>query len=183
MNGYLTGSTCISSKGDVTLVLSRVDGLEHAMTSDVVQLNRKATDAIAAYYGAYFTDPGEIGTFGVVFEDASDAVAAALELQRTALASVKPRIGIHTGELGPFCTHATMSHAIALRDFADRGQTVLSHTTKESVHGRLPHGAWLLNLTAYVVDREGLEEVVQVCHTDLCSDFSLKRWVPTSTPA
>ncbi|WP_131808375.1 adenylate/guanylate cyclase domain-containing protein [Mycobacterium persicum] len=183
MNSCLTGSPCFSSTREVTVVLSRVDGLEHAIATEVVRLNRQATDAIAAYRGAYFADPGEIDTFGAIFEDASDAVAAALELQRAALAAIKPRIGIHTGELGPFCTQSTMRHAIALRDFANRGQTVISRTTKEAVHGYLPHGAWLLNLRAHVLDREGLEEVVQVCHTDLCSDFSPTRWIPKSKPA
>ncbi|KAA1250143.1 adenylate/guanylate cyclase domain-containing protein [Mycobacterium simiae] len=144
-----------------------------AMTPTLAQLNREVAEIIAARGGKYLAEQCGSDTFGATFVQASDAVATALELQRAALAPLRLGIGIHTGELGPLCTTHTMSHAARLRDFAHGGQTVMSRATEEAVHGRLPARAWLMNLSAQTLHREGLGPVVQLCHRAICSDFAI----------
>ena len=72
-------------------------------------------------------EQGEGDSFVVAFARASDAVAAALELQRAPLAPIRLRIGVHTGEMqlrdegnyiGP-----TINRTARLRDLAHGGQT------------------------------------------------------------
>ena len=75
---------------------------------------------------------------------ASDAVACALDLQRSLLAPIKLRIGLHTGEVqlrdeGNYAG-STINKTARLRDLAHGGQTVLSAPTEQLVEDRLPVG-------------------------------------------
>ena len=121
-------------------------------------------------------EQGEGDSFVAAFARASDAVAAALELQRAPLAPIRLRIGVHTGEVqlrdegnyaGP-----TINRTARLRDLAHGGQTVLSGATEPLVVDRLPEGAWLTDLGTHPLrDLPRPERVVQLCHPDLVNEF------------
>src|SRR5262249_37796352 len=96
--------------------------------------------------------------------------------QRSPLAPICLRIGVHTGEvqlrdegnyIGP-----TINRTARLRDLAHGGQTVLSGTTESLVVDALPADGWVTDLGAH--ELRGLprtERVVQLCHPDLRNDF------------
>ena len=110
------------------------------------------------------------------FARASDAVAAALALQRAPLAPIRLRIGVHTGEVqlrdegnyaGP-----TINRTARLRDLGHGGQTVVSGATEPLVVDRLPEGVWLTDLGTHPLrDMPRPERVVQLCHPDLVNEF------------
>jgi predicted ATPase/DNA-binding CsgD family transcriptional regulator len=136
----------------------------------------RSCDVIAAHDGVRPVEQGEGDSFVAAFARASDAVAAALELQRAPMAPIRLRIGVHTGEVqlrdegnyaGP-----TINRTARLRDLAHGGQTVLSATTSDLVVDQLPADAWLTDLGTYPLrDLPRPERVVQLCHADLRNDF------------
>ena len=80
----------------------------------------------------------------VAFARASDAVACALELNRTA----------------------------RLRDLGHGGQTLMPGATEPLVVDWLPDDAWLTDLGTHPLrDLPRPERVVQLCHPELCNDF------------
>ncbi len=169
--------------GTVTLLLADVEnstGLwesqPDAMTAAFARLDVALSDVVVAHGGVRPVEQGEGDSFVVAFARASDAVAAALQLQRAPLSPIGLRIGVHTGEvqlrdegnyIGP-----TINRAARLRDLAHGGQTVLSGTTAPLVADVLPADAWLIDLGAH--ELRGVprpEPVVQLCHPDLRNDF------------
>ena len=169
--------------GTVTLLLADVEGSTQLwetqpeqMTTALALLNRTVDEAIAGYGGVRPVEQGEGDSFVAAFARASDAVACALVLQRAPLAPIRLRIGVHTGEIqlrdegnyaGP-----TINRAARIRDLAHGGQTVLSGATESMVVDRLPDGVWLTDLGSYAL--KGVprpEQVVQLCHPDLCNEF------------
>ena len=110
------------------------------------------------------------------FARASDAVAAALEMQRAPLAPIRLRIGVHTGEIqlrdegnyaGP-----TINRTARLRDLGHGGQTLLSGATEAMVLDALPSDAWLSDLGSHPLrDLPRPERVIQLCHPDLVNEF------------
>jgi class 3 adenylate cyclase len=92
--------------GTVTLLLADVEGSTRlwetqgaVMTAAIGRLNQIVGDVIAAHDGVRPVEQGEGDSFVAAFARASDAVAAALELQRAPLAPIRLRIGVHTGEV------------------------------------------------------------------------------------
>jgi predicted ATPase/class 3 adenylate cyclase/DNA-binding CsgD family transcriptional regulator len=169
--------------GTVTLLLADVEGSTRLwetqpgeMTAAVARLNRVVSDVIAAHDGVRPVEQGEGDSFVAAFARASDAVAAALELQRAPLAPIGLRIGVHTGEVqlrdegnyaGP-----TINRTARLRDLGHGGQTVLSGATEGLVVDRLPDGAWVTDLGTHPLrDLPRPERVVQLCHPDLVNEF------------
>jgi len=169
--------------GTVTLVLADVEGstrLWHTqpeeMTAAIARLDRVVSAIIAAHDGVRPVEQGEGDSFVAAFARASDAVAAALEMQRAPLAPIRLRIGVHTGEIqlrdegnyaGP-----TINRTARLRDLAHGGQTVLSGATEAIVIDRLPPDAWLTELGTHPLrDMPRPERVLQLCHADLGNDF------------
>ena len=169
--------------GTVTLLLADVEGSTRLwetqpaeMAAAIARLNQVVSDVIAAHDGVRPVEQGEGDSFVAAFARASDAVAAALELQRAPLAPIRLRIGVHTGEIqlrdegnyaGP-----TINRTARLRDLAHGGQTVLSGATEAMVVDRLPAGAWLTDLgTHQLRDLPRPERVVQLCHPDLVNEF------------
>jgi predicted ATPase/class 3 adenylate cyclase len=169
--------------GTVTLVLADVEGSTRLwetqpdeMTAALARFNQTLSKVIAAFGGVRPVEQGEGDSFVAAFARASDAVACALELQRTPLAPIRLRIGMHTGEVqlrdegnyaGP-----TINRTARLRDLAHGGQTVLSGATEDMAVDRLPAGAWLTDLgTHQLRDLPRPERVVQLCHPDLRNDF------------
>ena len=169
--------------GTVTLLLADVEGSTRLwetqpeeMAAAVARLDQALAGAVAAHDGVRPIEQGEGDSFVVAFGRASDAVACALRLQRAALAPIRLRIGLHTGEvrlrdegnyIGP-----TINRTARLRDLAHGGQTVLSGTTEDLVIDQLPADTWLTDLGTHPLrDLPRPERVVQLCHPDLRNDF------------
>src|ERR1700722_8177386 len=169
--------------GTVTLLLADVEGSTRLwetqpaeMTAAIARFNQAVCDVVAAHDGVRPVEQGEGDSFVAAFARASDAVTAALELQRAPLAPIRLRIGLHTGEvqlrnegnyIGP-----TINRTARLRDLAHGGQTVLSGTTEDLVADVLPADAWLTDLGRH--ELRGVarpERVVQLCHPDIRNDF------------
>jgi class 3 adenylate cyclase len=167
----------------VTLLLADVEGSTRLwetqpekMSAAIRRLNHVVSDVIAAHDGLRPVDQGDGDSFVAAFARASDAVAAALQLQLAPLAPIRLRIGLHTGEVqlrdegnyaGP-----TINRTARLRDLAHGGQTVLSGATAELVADRLPEGGWLTDLGTHPLrDLPRPERVVQLCHADLVNEF------------
>src|SRR6202789_4096902 len=169
--------------GTVTLLLADVEGSTRLwetqpeqMTAALARLNQTVSEIIAAHDGVRPVEQGEGDSFVAASARASDAVAAALEMQRAPLAPIRLRIGIHTGEIqlrdegnyaGP-----TINRTARLRDLGHGGQTLLSGATEAMVVDGLPSDAWLSDLGAH--ELRGVtrpERVVQLCHPDLINDF------------
>jgi predicted ATPase/class 3 adenylate cyclase/DNA-binding CsgD family transcriptional regulator len=169
--------------GTVTLLLADVEGStqlwqtqSERMTAAVALLDRTLADVVAAHGGVRPVEQGEGDSFVIAFARASDAVGAALDLQRAPLAPIRLRIGLHTGEvqlrdegnyIGP-----TINRTARLRELAHGGQTVLSGTTEPLVVDQLPVDAWLMDLgTQALRDLPRPERVAQLCHPDLRNEF------------
>uniref|UniRef100_UPI003F9AD9E8 LuxR C-terminal-related transcriptional regulator n=1 Tax=Mycobacterium sp. TaxID=1785 RepID=UPI003F9AD9E8 len=146
------------------------------MTAAIARLNQIVCDVLAAHDGVRPGEQGEGDGFVAAFARASDALAAALELQRAPLAPIRLRIGVHTGEIqlrdegnyaGP-----TINRTARLRDLAHGGQTVLSAVTEALVVDRLPEGVWVTDLGTHALrDLPRPERVAQLCHPDLVNEF------------
>ena len=169
--------------GTVTLLLADVEGSTRlwetqaeGMTAAIARLNQVVCDVVAAHDGVRPVEQGEGDSFVAAFARASDAVAAALALQRAPLAPIRLRIGVHTGEVqlrdegnyaGP-----TINRTARLRDLGHGGQTVVSGATEPLVVDRLPEGVWLTDLGTHPLrDMPRPERVVQLCHPDLVNEF------------
>src|ERR1700688_3077732 len=170
--------------GTVTLLLADVEGSTRlwetqaeVMTAAIARLNQTVSDVLATHDGVRPVEQGEGDSFVAAFARASDAVAAALEIQRAPLAPIRLRIGVHTGEIqlrdegnyaGP-----TINRTARLRDLGHGGQTLMSGTTEALVLDGLPSAAWLTDLgTHRLRDLPRPERVVQLCHPDLINDFA-----------
>jgi predicted ATPase/class 3 adenylate cyclase/DNA-binding CsgD family transcriptional regulator len=169
--------------GTVTLLLADVEGSTRLwetqpdqMTAAMARLNQTVSETIAQHDGVRPVEQGEGDSFVAAFARASDAVAAALEMQRAPLAPIRLRIGVHSGEIqlrdegnyaGP-----TINRTARLRDLGYGGQTLLSGVTEALVLDALPSGAWLADLGAHPLrDLPRPERVAQLCHADLVNDF------------
>jgi predicted ATPase/class 3 adenylate cyclase/DNA-binding CsgD family transcriptional regulator len=169
--------------GTVTLLLADVEGSTRLwesqpkeMTAAIARLNQKVSEIIAAHDGVRPVEQGEGDSFVAAFARASDALAAALELQRAPLAPIRLRIGLHTGEIqlrdegnyaGP-----TINRTARLRDLGHGGQTLLSGATEALVLDMLPSDAWLTDLGTHPLrDLPRPERVIQLCHPDVVNEF------------
>ena len=169
--------------GTVTLLLADVEGSTRLwqtqpdeMTNAVARLDITLADLLATHDGVRPVEQGEGDSFVAAFARASDAVACALALQRAALAPIRLRIGVHTGQvqlrdegnyIGP-----TINRTARLRDLAHGGQTVLSGATEQLVADWLPDDAWLADLGTHELrDLPRPERVTQLCHADLRNEF------------
>jgi predicted ATPase/class 3 adenylate cyclase/DNA-binding CsgD family transcriptional regulator len=175
--------------GTVTLLLADVEGSTRlwetqpdVMSEAVARLDQTLADAVATHGGVRPVEQGEGDSFVIAFARASDALACALELQRAALAPIKLRIGLHTGEIrlrdegnyiGP-----TINRTARLRDLAHGGQTVLSGAVEPLVVDQLPPDVTLSDLGTHPLrDLPRPERVIQLCHPALRNDFPPLRTV------
>jgi class 3 adenylate cyclase len=142
------------------------------MTAALAQLDRTLADVVAAHGGMRPVEQRDSDSLVVVFEHASDAVAAALELQRAPLGPIRLRIGVRTGDV-QLCAEGddigpTINRAVRLRDLVHGQKIVLSGTTSDLVADRRPTNAWLTDLgTDPLGDLPRPERVVRLCHADL----------------
>src|SRR6202051_854780 len=86
--------------GTVTLLLADVEGSTRlwetqpeVMTAAIARLNRVVCEVVAAHDGVRPVEQGEGDSFVAAFARASDAVAAALQLQRGAVGPARPGRG------------------------------------------------------------------------------------------
>ncbi|WP_241010689.1 helix-turn-helix transcriptional regulator [Mycobacterium camsae] len=162
-----------------------------AMNSAVARLDQAVCDVITTYEDVRRLDQGEAGRFVLAFARPSDAVAAALDLQRAPLRPIALRIALHTAEVrargDTNDAGLTVDKTARLRDLAHGGQTVMSAATENLIVDRLPDGAWLTDLgTHRLRDIPRAERVVQLCHPDVRVEFpplrsfsdGVARWLP-----
>ena len=169
--------------GTVTLLLADVEGSTRlwetqpdVMAAALATMDRVLGELVHANNGVCPIEQGEGDSFVVAFTRASDAVACALALQQAALAPIRLRIGLHTGEIqlrdegkymGP-----TINRTARLRELGHGGQTLLSGTTSDLVRDLLPKQSWLKDFGRYALrDLSRPERVTQLCHSDLHNSF------------
>ncbi|MDP7724911.1 LuxR family transcriptional regulator [Mycobacterium sp. TY814] len=163
-----------------------------AMNSAVARLDHAVCDVIDTYGDVRRLEQGEAGRLILAFARPSDAVAAALDLQRAPLSPIELRIALHTAEVrargGTNDAGLTVDKTARLRDLAHGGQTVMSAATESLILDRLPAGAWLTDLgTHRLRDIPRAERVVQLSHPDVRVEFpplrsfgdAVARWLPT----
>jgi class 3 adenylate cyclase len=169
--------------GTVTLLLADIEGSTRlwetqpeVMAAAVVAMDRALAEQVCAHNGVCPIEQGEGDSFLVAFSRAGDAVACALALQHAALAPIRLRIGLHTGEvqlrdegryMGP-----TINRIARLAELGHGGQTLLSSATSDLVRAFLPKQAWLVDFGPYPLrDLSAPERVSQLCHPDLHIEF------------
>ena len=133
---------------------------------------RLLREAFAAHSGEEIDTQGD--SFFVAFRSASDAVSAAVAIQRTLAdhdwpdgADVRVRIGIHSGEAAAagerLCRLLGASRRPHRRRPAHGGQVLLSSSTRELVEDDLPPGVFLRDLGSYrLKDVDRPERISQV---------------------
>lgn len=173
--------------GTVTFLLTDIEGSTRlweahpdAMGAVVARHDALLTEAIRAHGGVIIRTRGEGDSFFAVFDRATDAVAAARDLQRALFAEpweipIRVRVGINTGEAelreGDYYGTA-INRCARLRAIAHGGQTLLGQATYEMIQGDLPEGTSLRSLGAHrLKDLQRPEQVYQLLHPDLPSEF------------
>ncbi len=145
--------------GTVTFLLSDIEGSTRlwqdepeAMAHAVPEHYALLEEAVALHGGVRPVEQGEGDSIVVAFSRGSDAVAAALEIQRRMGAHAWPegpalrvRVALHTAEAqlrdeGNYFGLA-LSRCARLRELAHGGQVLLSGATHDLVVDRLPTGA------------------------------------------
>ncbi|SGC60268.1 transcriptional regulator [Mycobacterium tuberculosis] len=168
----------------VTLLTADVEGSTrlsqtrlNELAADYPTLDQNISEAVAAHGGVTRPVDQEVGSGLVVaFLRAGDAIACALELQLSTLAPMRPRVGVHTGDVrlrgDGTITGSAINESACLRDLAHEGQTLLSAATGDLVIDQLPANTWLTDVGKYPL--RGLhrqERVIQLCHRDLRNEF------------
>jgi class 3 adenylate cyclase len=125
----VVGVSGLLPTGTVTLLLADVEGSTRLwqtqpeqMSAAIARLNQVVGEVIGAHDGVRPVEQGEGDSFVAAFARASDAVACALQLQRAALAPIRLRIAVHTGEV-QLCDEnnyagPTINRTARLRDLA-----------------------------------------------------------------
>jgi predicted ATPase/class 3 adenylate cyclase/DNA-binding CsgD family transcriptional regulator len=180
--------------GTVTFLLTDVEGSTRrweadptAMAEAQAQVDTFIDETVARYGGARPMEQGEGDSAVAAFARASDALAAALELQQKTIEhpwAMEPplrlRMALHTGEAELTRDLTYFGNAInrcaRLRDAAHGGQTVLSRATNDLILDHLPDGTSLKDLGPHrLKDLSRPEHVYQLCHPDLEGDLPALR--------
>ena len=176
--------------GVVTFLLSDVEGStrlwegdEELMRAAIARHYELLDTAIELHGGVRPVEQGEGDSVVGAFSRPSDAIAAAVDVQRAFAQEPWPegtalriRLALHTGvaqvrEEGYYVGRAVIRCA-RLRATAHGGQTVLSAATRDLVADRLPSGVTLRDLGPHRLKDLGQpERVWQLCHPDLVNDF------------
>lgn len=171
--------------GTVTFLLTDIEGSTRlweahggAMRAALARHDALADSLITEHQGALVKSRGEGDSLFAVFSGATDALAAALTLQRAFLSEPWPeglplrvRMALHTGEAelreGDYYG-AAVNRCARLRAAAHGGQVLLSLATEELVREALPEGASLRDLGQHRLrDLATAEHVYQLQHPDL----------------
>jgi predicted ATPase/class 3 adenylate cyclase/DNA-binding CsgD family transcriptional regulator len=173
--------------GTVTLLFTDIEGSTDLLQqlgerySDMLATCRQLIRATFQHWNGFEVDT-QGDAFFVAFARASDAVAAAVALQRALAkhdwpngAAVALRIGLHTGEPTPTAEGyiGLDVHQAARIMSAGHGRQVLfSQTTRELVKHDLPEGASLLDLGEHrLKDLQRPAHLYQLVIVDLPADF------------
>src|SRR5437588_612663 len=173
--------------GTVTLLFTDIEG-----STRLLQLLGEQYAAVLAdcrhllrslfqqYHGHEVDTQGD--AFFVAFARATDAISAAIDIQRALAyqawpdgASVRVRIGLHTGE--PMLTAdgyigIDVHHAARIMSAGNGGQILLSPTTRQLVEQHLPAGAYLQDLGEHrLKDLQRPSHLFQLSLKDLPADF------------
>lgn len=177
--------------GTVTFLFSDIEGSAQrwerdraAMQDAVRQHDALMRNAIEAHGGHLFKTVGD--AFCTVFARAEDAVAAALDAQRTlgatdfsAAEGLRVRMALHTGTAGERDGDyfgPAVNRVARLLAIGHGGQVLVSGVTTDLVQGDLPPQATLHDLGAHrLKDLARPEQVYQLLAPDLQRDFPALR--------
>src|SRR5438552_241017 len=172
--------------GTVTFLFTDMEGSTRAWEARPAQMQAalKRHDQIVAksvevHNGAIIVERGEGDSVFAVFARASDAVAAACEIQCAFRKEAWPedvpvrvRMAIHTGEAGTDYRGAQVNRAARIRGIAHGEQVLISGVTAGIVRGALPNETALIDLGQHRLrDVSEMEHVFQLAHPDLRADF------------
>src|SRR5947208_5229481 len=172
--------------GTVTFLFTDMEGSTRAWEAHPAETQAalKRHDEIMAHEietrdGVIVLERGEGDSVFAVFARASDAVAAACEIQRALRTRSWPehvpmriRMAIHTGEAGADYRGPHVNRAARLRAIAHGEQILLSGVTAGVVRGGLPNDSSLIDLGQHRLrDVAETEHVFQLAHPELRSDF------------
>ena len=174
--------------GTVTFLFTDIEGstklaqeYPDAMPSLLARHNEILKQAIETHNGFVFQVVGD--SFAAAFQNAQDALSAALDAQRSLQsepwmpAPVKVRMGVHTGqaefqENGTYQGYLTLSHVQRLMSAAHGGQVLLSFSAEELVREKMPEGVTLRDMgERRLKDVVRVEHIYQLVIRDLPSDF------------
>ena len=191
--------------GTVTFLLTDIEGStklwEAGADETAVSVARHyelLEAAVVLHGGVRPVEQGEGDSVVGAFSRASDAVAAALDIQRAfatepwpAGGEVRVRMALHTGEIrlrdagnyfGP-----TIIRCARMRAIGHGGQTLISDATRDLVVDSLPEAAELRDLGLHrLKDLGRAERIWQLVHPDLGHEFPPLRSLgamPTNLPA
>ena len=174
--------------GTVTFLFTDIEGStrliqQHpqAMKEALVRHNALLQGSINAHRGRVFQILGD--GFCSAFEDAGDALTAALEAQRALhqenwgdLGQVRVRMGLHTGNVealgGEYASSLTLARTQRVMTAGHGGQTLLSSGAVDRIRNSLPAGTTLRDLGKHKL--RGLaeaENIYQLVAADLPSAF------------
>ena len=181
------GTPIVVPTDTVTFLLTDIEGStalwerEPATTGEVVSCHYAVIDeVVSAHGGVRPVEQGEGDSVVAAFTRASDAVAAALDIQRNMAAevpSLEVRIAVHTGEAQLRDGDNYMGHTVIrcarLRACAHGGQVLLSDVTAGLVADHLPTDATVHDLGVHRLrDLARPERVWQLVHPDLADGFA-----------
>ena len=173
--------------GTVTFLFTDIEGstlllskLRKKYASLLSKMRRIVREILSRRHGHEIGTEGD--SFSVAFPRATDAVIAAVEIQRSLAeskwpedVSVRLRIGIHTGE--PWVdeegyTGIDVHRASRITSSGHGGQVLLSETTSALAREELPRGVSLLDLGFHrLKDLDSPEHIRQLVIPDLPSEF------------
>ena len=182
--------------GTVTLLFTDIEG----STRLLQQVGERYADVLATlrhvlrtvfhqWHGHEVDTQGD--SFFVAFARASDAIAAAVAMQRALAAGAWPdgvtvpvRMGLHTGEpqrSAEGYVGLDVHHAARIMSAGHGGQVLLSHTTRELVEQALPAGVRLQDLGAHrLKDLQQPSQLFQLVIAGLPTDFPPLQALDTS---
>src|SRR6266496_5488145 len=134
---------------------------------------------IETHNGAIILERGEGDSVFAVFTHGSDAVAAALDIQRAfqeepwpSHVPVRVRMAIHTGEAATDYRGPDVNRAARIRAIGHGGQILVSDVTAGLVRGTLPENAALIDLGHHRLrDLAETEHVFQLAHPEFREEF------------
>jgi predicted ATPase/class 3 adenylate cyclase len=172
--------------GTVTFLFTDMEGSTRAWEAHPAQTHAAlqrhdeiVTKGIEAHDDALILERGEGDSVFAVFARASDAVAAACEIQCTLRKEqwpenvpVRVRMALHTGETGADYRGPHVNRAARIRAIAHGEQVLISGVTAGIVRGALPDSASLIDLGQHRLrDVSETERVFQLAHPDLRAEF------------
>jgi predicted ATPase/class 3 adenylate cyclase len=172
--------------GTVTFLFTDMEGSTRAWEAHpgetraaLQQHDEIVTRGIEAHDGVMILERGEGDSVFAVFARASDAIAAACEIQRAFRKEswpenvpVRVRMAIHTGEASSDYRGPHVNRAARIRAIAHGEQILVSGVTQGIVRGALPKGASLIDLGRHRLrDVSETEQVFQLVHPDLRENF------------